>query len=69
MKCITTEDTNVKHTNIATIYNDNKKWDVCTKVIKMPSLMAWVQRRSGLIIEEGSASDFRDTFIEVENVS
>jgi len=44
MKCITTEDTNVKHTNITTIYDDNYTWKVCTKVIKMPSLMAKVQR-------------------------
>jgi hypothetical protein len=63
MKCITTEDTKVKHKNIATIYNDNKKWDVCTKVIKMPSLMARVQRQSGLIKVEASASTFRRRYL------
>ena len=34
------------------------KWKAYTKVIKMPSWMAWVQRPSGLIKVEGSASDF-----------
>jgi len=41
-----TEDT--KNTNITPIYRDNKKL-VFTKVIKIPSWMAWVQKPSGLI--------------------
>jgi hypothetical protein len=43
-----TEDTKVKHTNIATICNDNYSKKVFTKVIKMPSWKVWVQRPSGL---------------------
>ncbi len=43
-----TEATNVKHTNITTIYRDNYN-KVIAKVIKMSSLKAWVQKPSGLI--------------------
>jgi len=35
------------------------KWKIYTKVIKMLSWMAWVQRPSGLIQVEGSASTYR----------
>jgi hypothetical protein len=42
----TIEDTKVKHTNIATICDDNYSKKVFTKVIKMPSWKVLVQRSS-----------------------
>jgi hypothetical protein len=39
------------------------KWKVYTAVIKMPSLMGWVQRPSGLIKVELSASAFRTIYL------
>ncbi len=46
------------------------KTDINTKVIKMQSLKAWVERPTGLIKDGGSSSTLRgNTLIMVENVS
>jgi len=64
------EDTKVEQRNITTIYKDNLnvytsiqyKTSLYIKRVKMPRCMVWVQRSSGLVKVEGSASSFKRVY-------
>ena len=53
-----TEGKKVKYTKHCLSLQSQLKWKIYTKVIKMPSRMAFVQRPSGLIFDKGSARHF-----------
>jgi hypothetical protein len=69
-----TQDTNVKHTNSTTIYNEYLKRNYLQKLLKHSKWKAWVQTPSGLIkrgqkCTSALGKNCRNALIKVENVS